>query len=108
MFPDEKWIFIIALMFLLVLCFMMPRFVKLSNKDKSKTIKAFLLVAVSIAEKELGSKKGQEKFFMVYKMFEANFPVISKYIPFALFNKWVNEALKRMEETLSVDAIESK
>ena len=67
--------------------------------DKQK-VKKWLEYAVSMAEKELGSGTGQLKLRQVYDMFIERFPVFSKFVSFALFSQWVDEALDFLREQL--------
>ena len=68
-----------------------------------KNIKEWLLYAVSIAEKELGSGTGKLKLRQVYEAFIVAYPVISKIIPFEVFSEWVDEALKEMRDIISTN-----
>lgn len=56
-----------------------------------------LIYMTGKAEKELGSKTGQLKLRLVYNMFVARYPVLSKIIPFKVFSKWVDEALDTLK-----------
>ena len=65
-----------------------------------KNIKEWLLYAVSIAEKELGSGTGKLKLRQVYESFIVKYPVISKIVPFEVFSVWVDEALDEMRDII--------
>lgn len=58
----------------------------------------WLIWAVSAAEKEIGSKTGQLKLHRVYDWYIKQFPWISNIIPFCVFSRWVDIALKTMRE----------
>lgn len=73
---------------------------KLPRKKQIEKVKEWLLFAVSVAEKELGSKTGQIKLRYVYDLFLKRFPYMSKVIPFKTFSKLVDEALDNLEELL--------
>ena len=64
-------------------------------------IKEWLLYAVTLAEKELGSETGQVKLRFVYDMFIAKFPYLVKVISFEKFSQLVDEVLEQFEEMLN-------
>ena len=59
-------------------------------------VKEWLKLAVTFAEKELGSGTGQLKLREVYDWFLNMFPVFSKILPFFIFSKMVDNALEWM------------
>lgn len=76
-----------------------------------KSLKEWLVYAVSEAESVLGSQTGKLKLRMVYDMAVERFPILSKVIPFSLFSKMVDDALIVMKEMIEnnksiADAIE--
>lgn len=79
--------------------------------------KNWLVYAVSLAEKELGSKTGELKLRKAYDLAVERYKILAKIMPFALFKKFVDSALKVMrkmiEENKSIkqvitEAIEEK
>mgnify|MGYP003288776176 CR=1 FL=1 len=68
--------------------------------------KNWLVWAVTEAEKVLGSGTGQLKLRYAYNLAVAQFPIMAKMIPFTVFSKWVDAALKVMrkmiEENISI------
>lgn len=68
--------------------------------------KNWLVWAVTEAEKVLGSGTGQLKLRYAYNLAVAQFPIMAKMIPFMVFSKWVDAALKVMrkmiEENISI------
>lgn len=62
--------------------------------------KNWLVWAVSEAEATFGSKTGKLKLRYVYDMAVERFPLISKFIPFALFGKLVDGALDVMRDMI--------
>ena len=76
-------------------------FVNLTSDDQIKKVKEWLLYAVTLAEKELGSETGQVKLRFVYDMFIAKFPYLVKVISFERFSQLVDEVLEQFEEMLS-------
>ena len=63
--------------------------------------KNWLVYAVAEAEKVLGSKTGQLKLRLVYDMAVARFPIMAKMLPFNLFGKLVDAALKIMNDMIA-------
>lgn len=64
-------------------------------------VREWLKYAVTMAEKELGSGTGQLKLREVYDWFIQMFPVFSKFLPFPIFSKLVDEALCWMKEQIA-------
>ena len=72
----------------------------LALKNEKNKIREWLLLAVSEAEKELGSGTGQKKLKKVYACFTERFPVVSFLVSFETFSGWVDAALCLMEKIL--------
>lgn len=70
-------------------------------RDEKVTVKEWFLSAVTIAEKRLGAGTGQKKLKMVYGMFIERFPVLSTFLSYETFSKWVDIALEEIKEALS-------
>ena len=66
--------------------------------NKKSTIMAWLLDAVTKAEKELGEKTGQIKLHKVWAWFCEQFPIIAAVLPFPVFSAWVDVALETMRK----------
>ena len=62
--------------------------------------KNWLVWAVSEAEAIFGSKTGKLKLRYVYDLAVERFPMIAKFIPFALFSKLVDGALDVMRDMI--------
>lgn len=76
-------------------------FVKVRNYIlNEKRIKKWLLQAVVLAEKQLGSGTGKVKLSTVYDMFIVRFPIVSKLISFDTFSSFVDDVLVTMRELL--------
>ena len=76
-------------------------FVKVKNYIlNEKRIKKWLLQAVVLAEKQLGSGTGKVKLSTVYDMFIVRFPIVSKLISFDTFSSFVDDVLVTMRELL--------
>lgn len=73
---------------------------KQPTKKQIKSIKKWLLYAVTEAETALGSKTGQLKLHMVYDMAIERFHWLS-FVSFDKFSEWVDEALDEMRNMLS-------
>ena len=99
-FLSENWYVIVV-----VLVLLFGIYYTITNKEK---VKEWLKYAVTIAEKDLGSKTGQLKLRQVYDMFIERFPVFSKLVPFSVFSNWVDLALEFLKEQLEKnDAIKA-
>lgn len=68
-------------------------------------IKAWLVWAVSQAEKEFGSGTGKLKLAKVYDMFTDKFPFLQAIVPYSTFSNLVDIALDEMKEMLKNDKI---
>ena len=65
--------------------------------NQKKKVVEWLKYAVSMAEKELGEKTGQLKLRRVYDWFIEKFPFLSSLITFKHFSKWVDIAIKTLD-----------
>lgn len=97
---DNWYVFAGIIAILVVAGFAIYKFAGLPTKAQVSKIKEWLLYAVTIAEKDLGSGTGQIKLRSVYDLFITKFPVTAKLISFETFSDWVDEALNIMEEML--------
>ena len=71
------------------------------SAEQREKVKEWLLLAVTEAEKELGSGTGQLKLRYVYDLFLQRFPAVAKRISFETFSYWVDRALIDMREMLN-------
>ncbi len=78
-------------------------FANLTSNEQIQKVKEWLLYAVTLAEKELGSEIGQVKLRFVYDLFITKFPYLVKVIPFEKFSQLVDEVLGQFEEMLSTN-----
>ena len=81
----ENWFVIV-----MVCLFLLGIVVAITNKRQAKE---WLKWCVTKAEQELGSGTGQIKLRQVYDMFIERYPIFSKFVPFEMFSRWVDEAL---------------
>lgn len=65
-----------------------------------KSVINWLVYAVSMAEQEWGHGTGKIKLRSAYDMFVARYPLFSIIVPFAIFSKWVDDALVEMRKML--------
>lgn len=65
-----------------------------------KKVREWLVYAVTLAEKDLGGGTGKIKLRKVYDMFVEKYPIISFFVSFETFSKWVDVALDTMNEML--------
>ena len=72
-------------------------------RDEKTTVAQWLVFAVTEAERRIGSGKGQEKLKIVYDMFIKRFPVVSFFISFETFSRWVDTALDAMRVLISFE-----
>ncbi len=100
---NNKFIIFALLIIVFMAAIWIKNFIKLPNNEKMRSIREWLLYAVTEAEKELGSGTGQIKLRMVYDMFIKNFIDISKWISFDTFSAMVDEALKDFREMLNTN-----
>lgn len=70
--------------------------------EQIANIKQWLLLAVTEAEKQLGSGTGQLKLRFVYDWAIERFKWVA-LIPFDTFAAWVDEALEEMKKQLAVN-----
>ena len=62
--------------------------------------KNWLVWAVAEAEAMFGSKTGKLKLRYAYELAVERFPMVAKFIPFALFSKLVDSALTIMRDMI--------
>lgn len=89
---------------LFVICFalgmFLGKFVKKSKEEKIQVVKNWLLYAVAMAERELGSGTGRIKLGQVYEQFLLVFPQLQHVISFDMFTKLVDEVLVQFQELI--------
>lgn len=81
-----------------VIIYLICKFFKLPRETQISKVKEWLLLAVTQAEKELGSGTGQLKLRYVYDKFVTKFPYLVQFIPFETFSAWVDEVLVKFKE----------
>lgn len=79
------------------------KFLSLSKTQRYQQIRAWLLQAVLLAEKEFGGKTGKLKLSSVYNKFCQTFPWLAKIIPFDVFSKYVDDALEEAKDILNTN-----
>lgn len=72
-------------------------------KNEEKSVKEWLLLAVTEAEKALGGGTGKLKLRQTFQAFVSTFPVFSKFISYETFEGWVDEALDDMRHLLETN-----
>lgn len=78
-------------------------FVKRPRTDQLKSVKEWMLLAVTQAEKKLGSGTGKLKLRYVYDMFIAKFPWLGKAVSFEMVSMMVDDALEEMRVMLETN-----
>ena len=102
----EKTYILLGILFIIVLSvgiYSSYVFFKLPSESQKNKVKKWLLYAVALAEKKLGSGTGQLKLRYVYDMFLSKFPFLIKVISFETFSLWVDEALFEFEQILQTN-----
>lgn len=95
------WLILIAIAAVSVISYFTYIFMKMPSTEQIKTVKEWLLYAVTEAERELGGGTGQIKLRYVYDMFITKFPFLAKSISFENFSNLVDEVLEKFRELLS-------
>lgn len=75
-------------------------FFKLPTEEQLKKVREWLLLAVTTAEKELGSGTGKLKLRYVYDKFVERFNWIARVLSFDKFSELVDDALEEMKHLL--------
>ena len=86
-------------LWIVALVLVIGAFVLIAIKER-KNLKNWLLYAVAVAEKALGSGTGELKLRQVYDAFLVKFPVISKFMSFNTFKSLINDALVELENLI--------
>lgn len=97
---DNWFIIICALCVGAAIALSIRHFIKLPTSEQIKTIRAWLLQAVLLAEQEYGAKTGKLKLSSVYSAFCVALPWLAKLISFDKFSEMVDEALIEMRKLL--------
>lgn len=94
---------------LFVICFgcgmFFGKFIKKSKAQKIQMVKDWLLYAVAIAERELGSGTGRIKLGQVYEQFLLVFPQLQRLISFDTFAKLVDDVLVEFGELIEENVV---
>lgn len=103
-FIIENWYIILGVLVGLgMVGFTAYTFLGLPTKEQVHKIQQWLILAVSEAERELGSGTGQLKLRQVYSVFLNKFPMTSKIVSFETFSLWVDDALKAFNHLLETN-----
>ena len=71
-----------------------------TQKNQLHKVREWLLYAVTMAEKELGSGTGKLKLRYVYDLFLTKFPWLARFVTFEMFSELVDKALEEMRPML--------
>lgn len=100
----NNWSLLIVIICFAVLTFLYFRkFSALSSTGQMMKIKEWLLWAVIMAEKDLGTGTGVLKLRYVYDLFLERFPGPASMISFYTFSKLVDETLNKMKHILETN-----
>ena len=91
----DNWTFIVLFFAIIFVAYhVISGFIRLPREEQEKRISAFLLHAVTMAEKEFGSGTGRLKLSAVYRAFVAEFGWLARIYPYDRFESLVTEVLK--------------
>lgn len=97
----DNWALIVALVCIVVtVAVAITGFFNQPTKQQLAKVKEWLLYAVTMAEKELGSGTGKLKLRYVYDLFLTKFSWLARLITFEQFSVLVDEALEEMKRLL--------
>ena len=101
---NDNWAVIIGLIGIAGLfAYIVYAFLGAPTDEQIKSVKEWLLYAVTEAEKELGSGTGQLKLRQVYDKFLSRFTSLAMLISFEQFSALVDEALIEMKRLISTN-----
>ncbi|BAQ11283.1 hypothetical protein OXB_2812 [Bacillus sp. OxB-1] len=75
-------------------------FFRQPTEAQLRKVRAWLLLAVTQAEKEFGSGMGKIKLRTVYELFITRFTWLARVVSFDMFSDLVDDALEEMREML--------
>lgn len=100
----DNWSLLVVIACAGVVCFLyIKKFANLPSDEQIHKVKQWLLYAVTMAEKELGSGTGALKLRYVYSMFVDKFPELANIVSFETFSVWVDEVLEQMKQILATN-----
>lgn len=103
-FLAENWfLLVVAVCSVCVAVYFIMSFFTLPTDTQIQKVRQWLLYAVALAEKELGSGTGQLKLRYVYDLFLTKFPSLSKMVSFELFSSLVDEVLVEFNHLISTN-----
>ena len=94
------WLLLILFAVIVVAGYFIYCFIKMPSSKQLNKLKEWLLYAVALAEKELGSGTGQLKLRYVYDMFLVKFTKLASVISFEAFSLLVDEVLEKFRNLL--------
>ena len=103
-FLIDNWVsLLLCVLSIAVLIVLVLNFIKLPKNQQLEKVKQWLLIAVTEAEKALGSGTGRLKLSYVYDLFVTKFPWLAKIIPFETFSNLVDEVLEDMRKLIEAN-----
>lgn len=101
-FIIDNWYIILAMIAVFIAVVVLAiRFFKSGWEKSLNKLREWLLYAVTLAEKELGSGTGVLKLRFVYDLFTTKFPWLVKMVSFERFSELVDDALDELETLLA-------
>ena len=102
----ENWYLLVAgIVCVLAGVYAVVAFTKKPTEEQIRTVKEWLLWAVTDAERHLGAGTGRLKLRMVYDMFISKFPELKEIITFDMISVMVDEALEDMRVMLTTNKL---
>ena len=103
-FLIDNWVpLLLCVLSIAVLIVLVLNFIKLPKNQQLEKVKQWLLIAVTEAEKALGSGTGRLKLSYVYDLFVTKFPWLAKIVPFETFSTLVDEVLEDMRKLIEAN-----
>lgn len=100
-FIEKYWsLLVVALSTITMAIISVRNFSQKPSEEQLNSIRAWLLSAITLAEKEFGSGTGAIKLSYVYSLFIEKFPYFAKIVPFEYFSLLVDEVLDRFKTLL--------
>lgn len=100
----ENWSLLVVLICgVIAVGYWVRKFTEQPTDEQINKVKEWLLYAVIMAEKELGSGTGALKLRYVYSMFVDKFPSLVSVISFEMFSWYVDEVLEQMKHLLETN-----
>ena len=103
-FLIDNWVsLLLCILSIALIILSVLNFIRLPKNKQLEKVKQWLLIAVTEAEKVLGSGTGRLKLSYVYDLFVTKFPWLAKIVPFETFSTLVDEVLEDMRKLIEAN-----